>query len=226
MKKATTQSDILVQAATGVQYTSSGKNFKPLIAAGSWTISGFHYGKSRCACCGRPILHVLHLGNESHRAESGFTETIEVGIVCGPKVFMQSCIGFYEDPAREWERQFQVWKDYVNYIILCVKHEQMWQLVPEELRTAMDSFLKDGYEKQDHSGGWWMVKDSKKRFLRAQKRADIIPSPYIIADRACSLIYAARRQGLIPQDLKLDCDLKTGKLTLVKDAKLAVSAIA
>jgi hypothetical protein len=215
--KKTTQSDVLMQAATGVQFKSHGKNFQPLIAAGSWTISGFHYGRSKCACCGRPIWHVLHLKNEAHREESGFTETIEVGIVCGPKVFMQSCIGFYEDPAREWERQFQTWKDYVNYIILCVKHEQMWQLVPEELRVLLDDFLKDGYEKQDHSGGWWMVKDAKKRFLRGQRHTDIIPSPWVIQDRSRGLVYAARRQGVIPKQWQLDCDIKTGQLTLVKE---------
>jgi len=213
---ARNQRDVLAAAASDTHVRGHGKNFKPLIAAGSWIIDGFHYGKSKCACCGRPILHVLHLKNESHNSSSGFDEVIEIGIVCGPKVFMESCVGFYSDPAREWDRQHKAWKDFISYILICVKHEKLWQLVPAEFRSIVDAYLKDGYEKQDHTGGWWMVKDAKKRFLKSQKNPDLVPRPMTLYSASRSLVYAARRQGLVSLDCDLLCDRESGTLTFVQ----------
>ncbi len=212
--KKTQQHDALEAAANDQHVKSKGKNFQPLIEAGSWTISGFFYGRSKCACCGRPITRTLQLKNESHDVNSSFTQVIDVGIVCGPKVFIESCVGFYSDPAREWERQHKAWKDYINYIILCVKHEKMWSLIPTELRQKIDNFLQEGYKTQAHSGGWWMVKDAKKRYLKSQKQVDVIPRPDMLTLASRGLIIAARRQGLITGDVILKCDSQTGEFTL------------
>lgn len=212
--RTTQQSDVIEQAARGQHVKAYGRNFKPLVAAGSWQISGFHYGKSKCACCGRPILHVLHLKNESHDVSGEFPETIEIGIVCGPKVFTESCVGFYDDPSREWERQHRAWKDYINYVILCVKNEDLWAKVPAELRTTIDAFLAEGYKQQQHSGGWWMVKDAKKRYLRTPRRPEQPPAPRVVFATSRGLIYTSKRQGLIPLHYELQCDLSTGELTL------------
>lgn len=208
------KTDILQAASQDVHVKGHGKNFKPLIAAGSWTISGFRYAKSKCACCGRPILHTLQLKNESHTPGSAFDETIDIGIVCGPKVFVESCVGFYSDPEREWERQHKVWKDYINYIVLCVKHEEMWKLVPEDFRSKVDEFLQEGYKAQEHSGGWWMVKDAKKRYLRSQKHPDIIPNPKVRYAASRGLVYASRRQGLVADGWDLKCDFETGEFSV------------
>lgn len=213
--KRTQHSDVLKTAAEGAHVKGYGKNFKPLIAAGSWVISGFHYGRSKCGCCGRPIRHVLELKNESHDVSSNFPERIDIGIVCGPKVFIESCVGFYEDPEREWERQHQAWKDFINYTILCVKHEKLWSLVPEEFRAKIDEFLKEGYKKQEHSGGWWMVKDAKKRFLKCQKNPDIVPNPRILFAASRGLVYTSRRQNVIPNTSDLKCNYDTGEFSFV-----------
>lgn len=210
MIKLRNQNDVLKAAAEGTHVKGYGKNFKPLIAAGSWTISGFHYGRSKCACCGRPIRHVLELKNESHDVSSEFPAKIDIGIVCGPKVFLESCVGFYEDPEREWERQHRAWKDHINYVVLCVKHEKLWKLVPEELRTKIDEFLQEGYRTQQHSGGWWMVKDAKKRFLRCQKNTDLLPHPRQLFAASRGLVYTAKHQNLIPITAELKCDYETG----------------
>jgi len=208
--------DALNEAAHDKHFVGHGKNFKPLIAAGSWTICGFHYGKSKCACCGRPITRVLHLKNQSHDVSTSFPEIIEIGIVCGPKVFMESCIGFYTDPEREWERQHQAWKDFINYTILCVKHEKMWKLIPDDLRNKVDEFLSEGYKAQDHSGGWSMCKEAKKCYLRSQRVPDVIPAPRTLFAASRSLMYAAKRQNLIPQTMQLECDWSDGKFSLVE----------
>ena len=215
--KKTQQTDVLELASRDVHVKGHGKNFKTLVAAGSWTISGFRYGKSKCACCGRPIVHTLQLKNESHDAgRSEFSETIEIGIICGPKVFTESCVGFYSDPEREWERQHAAWKDYINYIVLCVKHEKMWALVPVELRTAVDEFLQEGYKSQDHSGGWSMVKDAKKRYLKSQRVTDIIPNPRVLFAASRGLVYASKRQGLFPITWELKSDFETGTFSINK----------
>ena len=216
--------DVLEAAANDVHVKGHGKNFQPLIAAGSWTISGFHYGKSKCACCGRPITRVLHLKNESHDISSAFPETIEIGMTCGPKVFMESCVGFYSDPAREWERQHKAWKDYINYVIICVKHEKLWLTVPEDLRGPIDHFLAEGYKTQEHSGGWWMVKDAKKAFLRSQKNPDVIPHPRVLFASSRGLVYTAKRQNLIPLHWELKCCTETGIFSLSKETQLPLTA--
>jgi len=218
VKRNTQQSDVIGLIASHVK--SNGKNFKPLIAAGSWQISGFHYGKSKCACCGRPIRHVLELKNESHAdaakrdAAYPFTETIDIGIVCGPKVFTESCIGFYDDPEREWERQLRSWKDYINYVVLCVKNEDLWKRVPEGLRTIVDQFLAEGYKTQDHSGGWWMVKDAKKRFLKVKRAPDMMPEAYVAYSASRNLQHACRKQSLIGASTEIMIDQNTGEMSL------------
>lgn len=222
MQKQTQQSDVIERASDGIHVKGYGKNFKPLIAAGSWVISGFHYGKSKCECCGRPIHHVLHLKNESHEdaakmlkmdaSGNPFPAEIEIGIVCGPKVFTESCVGFYDDPEREWERQIKAWKDYINYIVLCVKNEDTWKRVPEELRVAVDKYLEEGYKQADHSGPWWTLKDSKKKYLKITRPPGIMPEARILYNRARTLVYTAKRFNLVPVHWSLNPDM-----TLLKE---------
>ena len=215
--KNTQQADVLKKASEDFHVKGYGKNFKPLIAAGSWTICGFHYGRTKCGCCGRPIHYILELKNESHDVSTSFPEKIDIGMVCGPKVFMESCVGFYNDPEREWERQHRAWKDYINYIIICVKHEALWKLVPDELRNGIDEFLQEGYKTQEHSGGWSMVKDAKKSFLKCQRIPDQIPEPRVLFAASRSMVYAAKRQNLIPQHWDLKCDRTSGRFELSKE---------
>jgi len=220
MMKKTSQSDVLETTIYDKQIKGHGKNFKSLIAAGSWTISGFHYGRSKCACCGRPIRRILQLKNESHHSTSAYSETIEIGVVCGPKVFIESCVGFYSDPEKEWERQHQVWKDYINYVILCVKHEKLWKMVPEGLRTKVDEFLQDGYKAQKHSGGWWMVRDAKKHFLKLQRNPDVLPSPLAMASSSRMLLTAMKRQKLIPESYDMIAQWSTDQTSLNRTIEL------
>ena len=226
MRYQTQQTDVIERASDDRHVKAYGKNFKPLIAAGSWIICGFHYGKSKCACCGRPIRHVLHLKNESHEdsakvgnVDAGgqpFPEEIEIGIVCGPKVFTESCVGFYADPEREWERQIKAWKDYINYIVLCVKNEDTWKRVPEELRVAVDQYLQEGYQREEHTGPWWIVKDAKKRFLKIKRPPGVMPEARVLYYHARTLVHAAKRLKLIPLHWELNANM-----TLEKEGKLA-----
>ena len=221
MRRATQQSDVIEQAADGRHVKAYGRNFKPLVAAGSWSISGFHYGSSRCACCGRPIRHVLHLKNGSHQDAAqrdpsyAFPETIYVGIVCGPKVFTESCVGFYDDPEREWERQIKAWRDFITYTVLCVKNEDLWALVPEELRLTVDRYLESGYRGDIHSGKWWLVKDAKKKLLKLRRTAGILPDRRLVYTGLRTLVYAAKRLDLIPSHWEL-----TPELTLSKEERI------
>lgn len=160
-----------------------GKNFKPLVAAGAWEISGFHYGKSKCACCGRPITRVLHLKNTAHEAalerdvEYPFSEEIHIGVVCGPKVFLDSCVTFYTDPEKEWLRQWSVWKQYVSFIMLCVQNKDIWNAVPEPLRKVVDHYLEVGWQGESTTGNWWKIRDAKKKILRTKR--DSHNRPYV-----------------------------------------------
>lgn len=215
--RKTQQSDVIERASDDKHFKAYGRNFKPLIAAGSWVISGFHYGRSKCACCGRPIRHVLHLKNESHEDavktnhmdSEGypFPEEIEIGIVCGPKVFTESCIGFYDDPEREWERQIKVWKDYINYIVLCVKGDVLWKSLPPELTHAVDDFLKEGYQKHEHTGPWWLVRDAKSRLLR-HVRNGLMPDKHTVWSYSRGLVFVAKRLNLLAQNLSLNADIQ------------------
>jgi hypothetical protein len=225
--KTTQQSDVIERVTDNQQHVKAhGKNFKPLVASGSWTISNFHYGRSKCHCCGRPIRHILHLKNESFADAAKmskmdseghpFPETIEIGIVCGPKVFLESCVGFYDDPEREWERQIRSWKDYISYIILCVKNKDIWDRVPEELRTVVDTYLEEGYKQEAHSGKWWIVKDAKKKLLRLRRTPGVMPDPRIVFWSSRTLVHAAKRLNLIPVHWELD-----DKMQLIKDGSLA-----
>jgi len=196
-----------------------GKNFAPLVAAGSWTISGFHYGSSRCGCCGRPIRRILNLMNKSHEAAAArdpayaFPETIEIGVVCGPKVFIESCVGFYDDPAREWERQHAAWKDYISYVILCVKGKELWDRVPSAVQLAADTFLEAEYKKHDHSGPWWLIRDAKKRYLSIKKPYN----DYAMRYGMRSILRCLQRLQLVPAHWILRDDL----VLLTEDASLA-----
>ena len=138
-------------------------------------------------------------------------------MTCGPKVFTESCVGFYSDPEREWDRQHKAWKDYIGYVILCVKHEKLWNHVPEEFRTKVDEFLSEGYKAQEHSGGWWMAKDAKKRFLRCQKNSDRLPEPRVLFAASRSLVSVAKKLSLIPTHWELQCDWATGAFHISKE---------
>lgn len=211
------RSNVIERASDDKHVKGYGKNFKPLVSSGSWEISGFHYGKSKCACCGRPIQHVLHLKNSSHadavatNPNYPFVEEIEIGIVCGPKVFTESCVGFYSDPSREWERQIKAWKDYINYVILCVKNEDIWQRVPEELRVVIDEFLAEGYKNDDTSSRWWLVKDAKKKYLKTKRSVATMPDARLLYWQAQTLVYAAKRLKLIPLEWSLKEDMTLNK---------------
>ena len=212
MKRATTQADVIERASDDKHFKAYGKNFKPLIAAGSWVISGFYYGSSKCGCCGRPIRHVLQLKNESHDVSKAFPEVIDIGIVCGPKVFLESCVGFYTDPEREWERQHRAWKDYINYVVLCVKNQDIWQRVPEEIRGAVDKYLEEGYKAAQHTGPWTLLKDAKKKYLKLHRTPGLMPIPWVMYSKTRTLIYAAKRLQLIPLGWRID-----EQMNLIKD---------
>jgi hypothetical protein len=214
MKRATTALDAL-QQHDGQKVRAYGKNFKSLVGAGSWEISGFHYGHSRCACCGRPISRVLHLKNQAHDAISKadpnylFTEEVDIGIVCGPRVFIESCAGFYDDPNREWERQWRVWKGYVDYVILCVQNKDLWDALPTDLRTPVDQYLEEGYKSADHSGPWWILRDAKRRYLRTKRaKTGELPDLRALYYNARGVVYGAKRLQLIPLQWELTNELK------------------
>lgn len=194
-----------------------GKNFKSLVAAGSWVISGFTYGSSHCACCGRPISRILKLKNLSHEAvkqnDAGyaFPEQIEIGIVCGPKVFQESCVGFYDDPAREWERQHKLWKTYIKYVMACAKNKDIWECVPEQLRTCVDAYLDTDLSNDPHSGNWWLVRDAKRLLLeRTRRDADKKPIMWDLSSRCRNLLRKAVFVGAASKEwiLTSGCQLK------------------
>lgn len=201
------KSDALDRANADQHVVSHGKNFKPLVAAGSWKISGFKYGYAKCACCGRPIRHLLQLKNDAHDAakstiaDYNFPETINIGIVCGPKVFTESCVAFYTDPNREWDRQLKSWKGYIDYVVLCVKNEDLWARVPSELRVPVDDYLQRGGPEEhtaaDHSGNWWLLRDAKKRFLKIKRPRNTLPQVYTMFMYARSMERVAQRLQLV-----------------------------
>lgn len=196
-----------------------GKNFKSLVGAGSWVIDGFHYGSDRCGCCGRPISRILRLRNESHEAvcktESyQFNEIVNIGIVCGPRVFIESCIGFYEDPTREWERQWKAWKGYVEYVILGAKTKELWDLVPTELRSPVDEYLERTYIEEKHTGTWWILRDAKKSYMQMCERVlkqKETPNARTFNYSCSRVVYAAKRLNLIPMNWELTEDFKIDK---------------
>lgn len=206
------------EATEGKHFDGHGKNFDALIAAGAWVISGFNYGSSRCACCGRPIVRVLRLKNTSHDAaierdpSYPFTEEIGIGIICGPKVFKESCNGFYDDPTREWERQHQVWKTYIKYVIACKLHGDVWEHVPSELRTRVDDYLESGGRVTDpHSGNWWVVRDGKRLLLERTKRdVDKSPVKVDLIRRVGRLLTASKKVGIAPENWVVTDDLQIG----------------
>ena len=192
-----------------------GKNFEALVASGAWVIHGFIYGSSRCGCCGRPIARILKLKNLSHEAacshdpEYKFPEIIEIGVVCGPKVFQESCVGFYDNPAREWERQYQLWKTYIKYVLACQFHGHVWEHVPAQLTTAVDAYLMQDLTNEPHSGNWWMLRDAKRLLLERTKcDAEEKPIRWSLAYRIRDLMACARRLNVIPREWRLTSELK------------------
>ena len=115
-----------------------------LVPAGRWKIVNFTYGLSRCMCCGRPIWYVLHMQNLDHadkvKIDPSYNhpEVIQIGRVCGPDVFRKSTAGFYEDPDMEWCRQYLVFKEYIEYVILCVKNMDLWTALPSDISVHVD----------------------------------------------------------------------------------------
>jgi hypothetical protein len=140
-----------------------------------------------------------------------FPEEIEIGIVCGPKVFTESCVGFYDDPEREWERQIKTWKDYINYVVLCVKNEDTWKRVPEELRSAVDKYLEEGYKREEHTGPWWVVKDAKKKFMKIKRPPGVMPEVRVLWNYSRTLVYAAKKMNLMPNNWFLNSDMTLTK---------------
>lgn len=92
----------------------------------------------------------------------------------------------------------------------------MWKLIPDELKVAIDNFLQEGYKAQDHSGGWFMVRDAKKQYLKAQRIPDIIPAPRVLYASSRGLVYTAKRQQLIPACKELKCDWNDGTFSLTE----------
>jgi hypothetical protein len=204
------------EAVRGKRFDGHGKNFDALIAAGAWVISGFNYGSAKCACCGRPIVRVLRLKNTSHDAALSrdpaypFPEEIGIGIICGPKVFKESCAGFYTDPEREWERQHKVWKTYIKYVIACTLNGDVWERVPAELKTRVDDYLESGGTVKDpHSGNWWVVRDSKRLLLeRTRRNPDREPIKWDLVNRSTKLLSAAKTVGVAPAEWVVTEDLQ------------------
>ena len=192
-----------------------GKNFESLVGSGAWTISNFVYRGSKCSCCGRPICRVLVLKNQAHEAIKSrdpnypFPEEVDIGIVCGPRVFTESCAGFYEDPKREWERQWKVWKHFINYVMMCVQGKDLWQQLPVALTKPVDEFLEEGYKEEKHSGNWWMVRDAKSAFFKARHKAsDPMPTTQRLLVFSSQLVYVAKRMKFLDQNVKLNNNLE------------------
>jgi hypothetical protein len=160
-----------VDGATG-NVKRYGKNFESLVVAGAWTIVGFSYKHSKCSCCGRPIVRTLVLENQAHdaavklNADYKFSQRIDIGLVCGPRVFEESCTGFYSDPAREWERQWKIWQDFIKHAIFCAKMKEVWALVPQAVAEPFDEMIVQMYNVDGNTGSWWMLRDGKERLIK------------------------------------------------------------
>lgn len=169
-------------------------------------------------CCGRRIYYVLHMQNLDHadkvKLDPSYVhpEVIQVGRVCGPDVFKKSTIGFYEDPGMEWCRQYRVFKDYIEYVVLCVRNADLWGAVPNDLTSPIDQFLEEGYKKYAHSGPWWSVRDAKRNFLKT-KRAGVnrLPEVKLMRYTAHRLLMIAKHVQLIPVVWELTDNMELNK---------------
>lgn len=197
-----------------------------LIPAGRWKIDGFCCRQTRCMCCGRPIRYVLLLKNEDHlekiKIDPSYShpEIIDIGRTCGPQVFQESTKGFYEDPEREWNRQYAIFKDFIEYIVLCTRNADIWQTLPIEIRCEVDNYLETGHEKADHTGGWWMLRDAKKRYLRSKRKGNELPVLRILWYNAHSVVYSLKRLNLIPQSWTLTSQMELVKSTTKESANV------
>lgn len=155
----------------GVKIKKYGKNFRSLVCAGAWVINDFKYGRDVCACCGRPITRLLKLKNTSHDgSEKQFEEVVTIGTTCGPKVFIESCKSFYDDPEKEWERQYKSWKGYIEYVTLCSRNHDVWTSVDENFTNRIDEILDDGYRTGNFTKTWWILHDRKMKLLKSSKK--------------------------------------------------------
>ena len=94
-----------------------------------------------------------------------FPDEIEIGMVCGPKVFIESAAAFYDDPAMEWARQYEFYREFIQYELLCSKAWDTWESVPGDLRRPVDATM----ETEAKDGDWWRVRDAKKHVLRTRR---------------------------------------------------------
>ncbi len=185
-----------------------------LVPAGRWQLKGFTYGRARCTCCGRPITNLYHLINQDHKAKLYSDPTyshlkeIVIGCVCGPKVFKESCEGFYDDPDREWNRQHAAFKDYINYILLNVRNKDLWTLLPDELCKPIDNFLEFGYKKEKHSGPWWRIRDVKRKVLNGKRDRNKKPIVRNLLPRVQRMIIVAKHLEIIPEEWNVNAQLE------------------
>lgn len=185
-------------------------HFNELVPAGRWEVVGFHYGSSRCQCCGRPISRVLHLKNRDHDAKVNhdstyaFSEEIHIGTVCGPKVFKSSCVGFYENPELEWARQYEAIKSYIDWVMACALNRDVWAKVPADLRAVVDDYIDNGAAGEEHSGGWMQIREAKKRVLKTKRQGpQKEPKPYLLWYNSLCLLNVAVKKGLVKQGITL-----------------------
>lgn len=150
---------------------------KNMIAAGKWSIVGFYVSRAlkRCDCCDRIIRYVFQLENAITTAKDGaaaIPERTEVGIICGPRIFEESCKSFYEDPAKEWMRQFDRWANLVKYAILNSQNADAWAAVDVDLRATTDAIidrLHDPKTPQETANRLVRVRDAKLHVLRTRR---------------------------------------------------------
>lgn len=210
----------IIESPSDAKVRGYGKNFKPLVESGRWMISNFKYGKGKCQCCGRPISRLLYLKNDVHEQAKendpnyAFPEEIMIGIVCGPKVFAESTRQFYREPEAEWKRQFSAWRDFINFVMLCVQNKDIWdEVVPEDLRHTIDHYLEvDWKPGAETTANWWRVRDVKKRVLRTKRDGNKVPRAEYLRYNIATMIRTAQVLAIIPFDwnAKLNKDAKYG----------------
>jgi len=136
-------------------------------------------------------------------------EVIQIGRVCGPDVFRKSTAGFYEDPDMEWCRQYLVFKEYIEYVILCVKNMDLWTALPSDISVHVDQFLEDGYKKHSHTGPWWFVRDAKRNFLKTKRvGTGKLPEARLLRYTARRLLTVAKQVELVPVLWELTDDME------------------
>ena len=189
-------------------------NREVLIGAGRWKITNFRRKSGcKCMCCGRPIVNVLELTNEDHEGKCqsdpswAWPAAIDIGTVCGPRVFSESTVGFYDNPHQEWNRQWHLWKDFVNTMIFFDLHRQQWdERVPPELGKRVEGFITGGFLAGSANGDWWRVVYSVKGYMNTitpfkNKWTKTVtpPNPRYVDHNSNNLLYTLAKAGLIAQ---------------------------